>query len=174
MPDIVRNGDLTYKQRIDLIKRSLLINGIDLIDEKALDNSFYQFNIAIAGKPLSLNILPKNIVNSGWSDKPLIKRIQVQSFTMNEIDFNTSNTCSMFVGFAYANESPVFVVWNPFMFVYHKTVRSCYVDVELIARCRHEGFIKTVSSKQKVLLSDTENFGKMVLKYLEDNRIEKI
>ncbi len=174
MPDIVRNGDLTYKQRIDLIKRALLINGIGLISERTLENSFYQFNVIVTDKALSLNILPKNIVNSGWSDKPLIKRIQVQSFTMNEIKLNTSDTCSMFVGIAYANEAPIFVAWNPFMFVYHKTVRSCYVDVELIARCRHEGFIKTTSSKQKVLLSDTEHFGEMILKYLEDNRIEKL
>ena len=174
MPDIVRNGDLTYKQRIDLIKRSLLINGIDLVGEKPLDNSFYRFDTIISGRRISLNILPKNIVNSGWSDKPLIKRIQVQSFKMEEIDINKSDLCSMFVGFAYANESPIFVVWNPFMFVYHKTVRSCYVDVELIARCQHEGFVKTTSSKQKVLLSDVEHFGEMILKYVEDNRIETI
>lgn len=174
MPDIVRNGDLDIKQRIDLIKRCFLIGDIDLLSEEQQNNSFYLFKIGINGKIIDLHVLIKNVVNSGWSDKPLIKRIQVKSFKIEELQTNTEETCSMFLGIAYANEIPIFIVWNPFMFVYHNTVRSCYIDVELIVRCHYEGLIKTTSSKQKVMLCDPNHFKDMILTYLEDNKIGKL
>lgn len=174
MPDIVRNGDLVIKQRIDLIKRCLMIGGVDLLGEQQLDNSFYCFDVLINEKKFRLCLLLKNIVNSGWSDKPMIKRIQVKSFKMNDVEKNTANSCSVFIGIAYANEIPIFVAWNPFMFLYHNTVRSCYIDVELIARCQHEGLIRTTSSRQKVLLSDPNHFSEMISLYLEQNTIGQL
>lgn len=174
MPDIVRNGDLTLKQRIDLVKRCLMIAGIDLLNERQLENSFYCFDVLMNGRQMKICLLLKNIVNSGWSDKPMIKRIQVKSFNLNDIEKNTTNTCSIFVGIAYSNEIPVFVAWNPFMYLYHNTVRSCYIDVELLARCQHEGLLKTTSSRQKVILSDPNHFSELITLFLEQNAIEKL
>ncbi len=174
MADIVRNGDLTLKQRIDLIKRCLMIGNVHLRNERQLDNSFYCFDIKINQKDFKLYLLLKNIVNSGWNDKPFIKRIQVKAFTMSDIEKNTTDGCSIFIGIAYANEIPIFVAWNPFMFLYHNTVRSCYIDVELLARCQHEGLIKTVSSKQKVILADPNHFCDLINLYLEENTIRQL
>lgn len=173
MADIVRNGDLGYKQRIDLIKKCLIICNIDLISETQID-SFYHFEILLHGKKIKICAVLKNVVNSGWSDKPFIKRIQVKRFNSSELLKNTSEGCSLFIGLAYTNEAPIFVCWNPFMFLFHTTNRSCYIDVSLLARCQHEGFISTMSSNQKVILSDTNHFDKMIEKYIEFNAVEEL
>ena len=174
MPDIVRNGDLSYKQRVDLIKRCFMICGIDLVDEKPLDNGFYHFDILLDGKQISLYVLSKNIVNSGWSDKPFIKRIQVKPYKLNEVEKNTLDTSSLFIGIAYANEIPICVAWNPFMFLYHNTNRSCYINVELIARCQHEGMIKTKSSGQDVILCEPAHFKELIVTFLNSNATTEI
>ena len=174
MADIIRNGDFSRKQRIDLIKRCLLISGVNLIDEKQLDNSFHRFNVCLDGKEFSLDLLLKNISNSGWSDKPLIKRIQVRALPVDEIEKNTVRGCSIFIGVAYANESPILVAWNPFMFLYHNTNRSCYIDVKLLASCQHEGFLKATSSNQKVILADTSHFLELIEEYRRQNTIQEL
>lgn len=168
--DIVDNSSLTLKQRIDLIKEFLLRSNIELINVSEADYGFIKFDITLSGNAFSLMILPKNIVNSGWNDKPYIKRIQVMSFLDKNIPFNTKDNSSMFLGIGFVNNEPVAAVWNPFSYVYHKTNRSCYVDAESLSLCFHEGFIKTVDSKQVVLLCDKEHFGDLIYFYREENR----
>lgn len=167
---LINNSDLTLKQRIDLIKDFLLRSNIQLNNVEEVEYGFIKFNINLNGKNMSLHILPKNIVNSGWSDKPYIKRIQVMSFLGKNIPMNTRESVSMFLGIAFANEQPIFAVWNPFSYVYHKTNRSCYVNINSISLCFEEGFIKSIDSKQVVLLTDKSHFGDLINYYCEENR----
>ena len=168
--DIVSNSSLSLKQRIDLIKECLLRSDVELVNLSMADNNFVRFDIVCGKEKLSLHILPKNIVNSGWNDKPYIKRIQVMSFLDKRIPLNTKDNSSMFLGVAFVNNEPIFAVWNPFSYVFHKTNRSCYVEVESLALSSHQGFIKTIDSKQIVLLCDKEHFGDLIKYYNEENR----
>lgn len=168
--DIVDNSSLSLKQRIDLIKECLLRSDIELKDVSEGENGFFKFDIICENESFSLHILPKNVVNSGWSEKPYIKRIQVMSFLGKEIPLNTRENSSMFLGIAFVNNEPVISVWNPFSYVFHKTNRSCYVEVESLVLGSHEGFIKTIDSKQIVLVCDKYHFGDLIKFYHEDNR----
>lgn len=168
--DIVDNSSLSLKQRIDLIKECLLRSDIGLKNFSEGENGFYRFDIAFGNESYSLRILSKNIVNSGWSEKPYIKRIQVPSFLGKEIPLNTMQNSSMFLGIAFVNNEPIIAVWNPFSYVFHKTNRSCYVNVKSLVLGFHESFIKTIDSKQIVLVCDKGHFGDLVKYYHEDNR----
>ena len=172
MSDIIENGQLSQKQRIDLVKSFLMESDIELISETEMPNSFHGFSVRIIGKELKLSILTKNIVNSGWVEKPYIKRIQVTSFIGKQIEKNVDGSCSLFLGIAFANSKPIFIVWNPFLFVFHKTNRSCYVNVESIARCYHLGFLKTNDAKKEVYLCDSKHFCDLIKKFVEDNSVE--
>ena len=66
MSDIIENGQLSQKQRIDLVKSFLMESEIELISETEMPNSFHGFSVRIMGKELKLSILTKNVVNSGW------------------------------------------------------------------------------------------------------------
>lgn len=172
MSDIIENGQLTQKQRIDLVKSFLLESDVELLSEKDKPNSFHGFSVKILGKQLELNILTKNVVNSGWVEKPYIKRIQVTSFIGKQIEKNTDGSCSLFLGIAFANSKPIFIVWNPFLFVFHKTNRSCYVNVESIARCFHLGFLKTNDARKDVYLCDSKHFSELIERFIDDNSVE--
>ena len=168
--DVVDNSNLSLKQRVDLIKEFLLRSNVELFSAEETENGFVKFDIKNGKDVFSLHILPKNIVNSGWAEKPYIKRIQVMSFLGKNIPLNTKENSSLFLGIAFVNNEPIFAVWNPFAYVYHKTNRSCYVNVDSLALCSREGFIKTVDSKQVVLLCDKNHFGDLISYYHEENR----
>lgn len=168
--DIIDNSKLALKQRIDLIKECLLRSNIELFNILETENGFFRFDVKCSGTYFSLHILPKNIVNSGWAEKPYIKRIQVMSFFGKNIPMNTNENSSIFLGVAFVNSQPIFAVWNPFSYVYHKTNRSCYVNVNSLALCFREGFIKTVDSKQTVLLCDKHHLGELITYYREENK----
>ena len=146
----------------DLVTKYFDVNKIT----ETINNS-YLANMEIAKK--IINIYPKNIVNSGWSEKPYIKRIQVPSFLGKTIPLNNKEQCSLFLGIAFVNNKPIFAVWNPFTYVFHKTNRSCYVNVESLDICYHNGLYKTIDSKKEIILCDKDNFGQLLEIYFEEN-----
>lgn len=158
----VENASLDIKQRIDLIKQVLLINEIQLNSISDEDEYFHKFEIIYNNRPFILNLYLKNVVNSGWSDKPFIKRIQVPSFLGKTIPANSKNSISLFLGIAFVCDEPVFVVWNPFSFVYHKTNRSCYVTVQTLAETYQAGLLKTIDSKKEIVGCDKNNFKRLL------------
>jgi len=169
MNDIIDNGALDIKQRLDLIKDFLLNSNIAVLSVSKKDEYFYAFDIEVNGAKKIINIYPKNIVNSGWSEKPYIKRIQVPSFLGKTIPLNNKEQCSLFLGIAFVNNKPIFAVWNPFTYVFHKTNRSCYVNVESLDICYHNGLYKTIDSKKEIILCDKDNFGQLLEIYFEEN-----
>lgn len=168
----INNADLSLKQRIDLFKTFLLESSIDLIQLDNFNDDFTSFTINLDGKKFKLNLLLKNVVNSGWADKPLIKRIQVKAMTQDQIPINTELSCSMFCGFSFVNDEPILSVWNPFMYVFHKTNRSCYVNCNTLALCARDGYIKSVDSNQEVLNCNKNNLKKLILEFINRNAIE--
>ena len=168
----VENSALSFKSRQDLLKMVFIKSGISVLDGEFFDGTFMRYKLKLDNRLISLNILIKNIVNSGWIEKPYIKRIQIKSLLNVEVPKNTNESCTMLVGVALVNSKPILVVWNPFMYTYHNTNRSCYVNVESLAKCWRDGFLKTIDAKQNILLSDEENFGVLIKRYIDDNSIE--
>lgn len=169
MNDIIDNSSLDMKQRIDLIKEFFMNANIQVSSVSKEDEYFYTFKVRIDSIDKLFYIYPKNIVNSGWSEKPFIKRIQVPSFFGKNIPINNKSQCSMFLGIAFVNNQPIFAVWNPFSYVFHKTNRSCYVNVESLDICYHNCFHKTIDSKKEIWLCDKNNMGKLLEMYAEEN-----
>ena len=168
----ISNGSLSLKQRIDILKNFFVSSNLEIFEINNFSDEFLTFVTTLEGKKVSLNFLLKNVVNSGWANKPEIKRIQVKAISQENIPINTSNSCSLFAGIAFVNNEAVLAVWNPFMYVFHKTNRSCYVRVESLAIASRDGFLKTEDCKQEVLICDSKHFDSLLNVYLERNSIE--
>ena len=171
MEDIVENGSLDKKQRIDVVKSFFMASDFEIIDIKE-NAPFTCFSVRRAGRTLSLYLLLKNIVNSGWSNKPYIKRIQIMSLANVDVPHNSGNTYSILLGIGIVNGQPIVCVWNPFLFVFHKSNRSCYVLVKSLALCHHVGFYSTNDSGNDLLLSDKNNFGKLIFEYIDRYEVQ--
>lgn len=168
----IENGNLSLKQRIDILKNFFVSSDLNIFEINNFSDDFITFVTEINAKKITLHFLLKNIVNSGWSDKPDIKRIQVKALTAESVPVNNHSTCSLFAGFAFVNGEPIMAVWNPFMYVFHKTNRSCYINVHSLALCARDGFLKTLDSNQEVLLCNKENLLNLLKTYVERNSIE--
>ena len=159
---LVENSALNIKQRIDLVKQALILSDIELLDCSNKGEYFHEFLINYHCRRFSLNLFIKNIANSGWADKPYIKRIQVPSLLGKTIPKKGNDSISLFLGIAFVSGDPIFVAWNPFSYVYHKTNRSCYVLVQSLANAFQCGLFKTVDCKKEVVLCTQSNFGRLI------------
>lgn len=169
---VVENSKLSLKQRYDLLKRAFLKSNINLIEEKDILSPFKTFVIKYNDKTIKLNVVLKNVTNSGWSEKYYIKRIQVSSIKDEDLPSNSLNTLSMFLGIANLNGLPIFICWNPFLFKFHKTNRSCYINVNHIVQCLDKPFISVIDSKMEVLLCSENGFAELIDHFIEKNSIE--
>src|SRR5574344_836555 len=160
--------NLSKQTLISLLKRFLISSNIVFISEdQPLFEHVNSFTIRLNKKNLKLHVILKNISYGGWKEKPLIKRIQVASLEGKKIPEISMNEIFILGGFCYVNDKPILVGWNPFRFTYHKTNRSCYVNVYSILKVNNLGFLISNDFKKEEFICDELNFDKLLIEYVK-------
>ncbi len=121
-------------------------------------------------KPLYLSLYLKNITGAGWQDKPKIKRVQVTNVRVTAPDNyvnTTDNQSLMVLGYYEYDDNPIMVAWDAYRYVNHKTMRSCYVNIDTLIRAYQLGYLTTTNASQKVWIFTPQYFGKFVDDYIE-------
>ena len=123
-----------------------------------LDNQEYLFDMFL-----------KNITGAGWEDKPEIKRCQVSNAKNDDIDIEIieHKKYNLILGYYCFDENPILVAWDPYRYMNHNTIRSCYVTVDTLKRGYEKGFYEGVVSSQKLWVFKGECFVKFVNRYIE-------
>ena len=167
----ITNGEFSLKQRIDIIKSFCDASNIEITKIKENKTiSFVEFDILINSQSFKLFLYLKNIVNSGWSNKPHIKRIQIKAFDL--IPENKEGKICALVGICNGMNGPVVAFWNPFLFTFHKKNRSGYLLTEQLEEADNRGFVETDYADKKILICSSSSFYKLLTKYLEKNYID--
>lgn len=96
----------------------------------ATDGSVHRVNVKVDGKHIRLNFILRALGTGGWKDKPWIYRIQVGAFKEAALPRSGKGELSLLLGVFYLDGSLALAAWNPFMYVFHKTNRSCYLKEE--------------------------------------------
>ena len=167
----ITNGEFSLKQRIDVIKSFCIASNIEILqvkEDKAI--SFVEFDILINNQEFRLYLYLKNIVNSGWSNKPHIKRIQIKAF--NEIPENKEGNLCALVGICNGTNGPIVAFWNPFLYTFHKKNRSGYLLTEHLEEADEYGYLETEYADKKILVCSSTSFSKLLEKYIEKNYID--
>ena len=167
----ITNGEFSLKQRIDVIKSFCIASNIEILqvkEDKAI--SFVEFDVLINNQEFRLYLYLKNIVNSGWSNKPHIKRIQIKAF--NEIPENKEGNLCALVGICNGTSGPVVAFWNPFLYTFHKKNRSGYLLTEHLEEADEYGYLETEYADKKILVCSSTSFSKLLEKYIEKNYID--
>ena len=167
----ISNGEFSIKQRIDVIKSFCVASNIEVTqikEDKTI--SFVEFDILFKEQAYKLFLYPKNIVDSGWSNKPHIKRIQIKAF--NTIPENKEGNLCALVGICNGDNGPVLAFWNPFLYTFHKKNRSGYLLLEQLEEADESGFLETEYADKKILICSSTSFDKLLDRYIEKNYID--
>lgn len=137
-------------------------------------SSPYAAVVSHGNKEYKLVLYLKNITGAGWSDKPHIKRVQVNNVRNEDatkyID-TTSEQTILILGYYNFDNNPLIVAWNAYKYVYHNTIRSCYVTIDNLIEGYRNGIIETECSEQKIWVFQPKYFGEFLDSYIRDNTI---
>lgn len=167
--NIVEGLDKKYKPReLSLYFVEMLSeNGYKIVEFNDKGAIKY-LKASINGQKIEIYFLIRNIVHSGWKEKPHIKRIQVQNFSINNPElFKPLNNSSFFffVGYYNFDGNPLFVYWDPGRYTHHITNRSCYVYLNTLVEAYKKGYIETVNMNKRVWVLTSENFNLFLNNY---------
>lgn len=170
---IILEIDKKYSKKELLTKFEEFIYSSNFILKQNINIKTLPYEIIIKNETqeFKLFFILKNITGAGWENKPKIKRIQVKNTEQfnHNCELNTTNNQQIFVLFGYYNfeENPLLVAWNPYNYNHHKTIRSCYVSIDLLHECYDKGYICTVDSGNRIWLFDPFHFKKFLIDYIE-------
>lgn len=167
----ITNGEFSMKQRIDVIKSFCTASNIEITqikEDKTI--SFVEFDVLIDSQNFKLYLYLKNIVNSGWSNKPHIKRIQIKAF--GTIPENKDGSICALVGICNGEHGPIVAFWNPFLYTFHKKNRSGYLLVEQLEEADDCGFLETEYADKKILICSHLSFYRLLTRYIEKNYLD--
>ena len=134
----------------------------------------YVATIKKDGKEYTLVMYLKNITGAGWADKPHMKRVQVSNVRKDDMDKyidTTNNQTILILGYYNFDDNPVIVAWNAYRYVYHNTVRSCYVSVDNLMDAYKSGMAVTECSNQEIWVFKPNHFEEFLKNYIEQNKI---
>lgn len=155
-------------------KVETFVSSFPIIDkQKEKDNTFV-YKITYKNKDFNLKIFSKNICNSGWSDKPEIKRIQIPALTT---DYKTTKSeCFLLAGLCHYIDKDLLVVWgSPGRYRNYSSIRSAYVDVYSLNSGYEKGFCKVnINRIEFIYICDKEHFKDLVDNYIKDTFVEEI
>lgn len=126
------------------------------------------------GKKYTLVMYLKNITGAGWADKPHMKRVQVSNVRNDDMDKyidTTNNQTILIVGYYNFDNNPLIVAWDAYRYVYHNTVRSCYVSIDNLLDAYKSGFAITECSNQKIWVFKPNHFAEFLEDYIDSNKI---
>ena len=133
------------------------------------DGAVHRVTIEIDGRPLRLNFVLRALGTGGWKDKPWIYRIQIGVLGEDALPRNGNGELSLLLGLFYLGSSLALAAWNPFMYVFHKTNRSCYLKEDDIRSLSEEpcGVIEGKASDPAPILTRGDSFGKFITECLK-------
>jgi len=144
--------------------------------EKWIDNKRAPYELLVIDpedKMIHMVVYLKNITGAGWADKLNIKRVQVSNIRIVDPDnyVGTSNYQTLLIlGYYNFDDNPIMVAWDAYRYVQHKTMRSCYVNVESLKRGYQNGYFVGTDSSQKIWVFDHDHFDKFLNNNIEYNK----
>ena len=167
--DFIMSEDVKYS-RDELISRTMKelkksgVEGINL----DYNSKLFELKFIHQGTQIVFALFLKNITGAGWKEKPDIKRCQVQNPKNENIDLEiiVNKKYNLILGYYCFDDNPILVAWDPYRYINHNTIRSCYVTVDTLKRGYEKGFYEGVVSSQKLWVFTGENFEKFVDRYI--------
>lgn len=162
-------------------KKELLLKFEEFIKLEGFSLSWDTYNrvpyvatIEKEGKAYTLVMYLKNVTGAGWRDKPHMKRVQVSNVRNDDMEkyIDTTNDQTILIlGYYNFDGNPLLVAWDAYRYVYHNTVRSCYVSIDNLMEAYKSGFVVTECSNQKIWVFKPHHFSKFLDDYIESNKI---
>lgn len=163
----MKNDKKMSENKIDAFTSALLCSGYE-IKKLTQEGLFYEILVK-KNAEIKIKFIIKNIVKSGWSDKPLIRRIQIPKITEKSFLISNFKQTTMLVGFIRVIDKNIFVLWSIYKNNSHKTNKSCYINLQTIFRTYLEGYVSCMESDQMIWAADENNLSKALYNYLSYN-----
>jgi len=154
---------------IDILEKALLNSGYESLDYSFNKNTcLYEFRIH-GIHDFNIFAIYKKIVNGGWKEKPLIKRVQIPKIDVSKLPISTFSVTSMVIGTLEVVDKNLFVIWSLYNNTAHNTNKSCYVRMHNIFKAYLEGFFIGEDFNQRVWIADEKNLNKIFYDFLKHN-----
>lgn len=129
----------------------------------------YHVIIKNENKEWILYFFLKNITGAGWADKPNIKRVQIKNTSEFNQELIPTNDKQLLTLFGYYNfdNNPIMVAWDAYRYDHHRTLRSCYVSVNLLQLGYQKGFCCSVDAGNRLWLFDRYHFKEFLIDYIK-------
>lgn len=168
--NIVIAEDKKYPRQalVDGTIKEINKSGSTVLSLEFAENQF-SLKCVVDDKHLSFDLFLKNITGAGWKDKPYVKRCQVSNIQKKnpvKNDIVKDKHYNLILGYYNFDSNPIFVAWDPYRYLHHKTLRSCYVTVDALKRGYEKKFFECVVSSQKCWIFIGERFAEFVERYI--------
>lgn len=173
--NIDRNNNFIIADDKKYMRNDLIKNTIAEFTKSGLKNIKLEFNdkqfflkCNFEGKYLSFDMFLKNITGAGWKDKINMKRCQVSNIKNTNPEKTIiikDNHYNLIIGYYNFDNNPIFVAWDPYRYLNHKTIRSCYVTVDALKRGYEKKYYECVVSSQKCWIFLGEKFKEFIDNY---------
>ncbi len=163
--DKIINSKICFDFLVDTINKSSF-KLVKLIKTK---NSFNELLLEDKiGGILKISFILRSISGAGWKDKPHIKRVQVPNVSNNLVETNNIELKSHFIIFGFYNfdNNPIFSAWDGKRYLFHKTIRSCYLNIETLQRGYDQKYIETINSSQKIWVFLPDKFDRFIESFI--------
>lgn len=160
---------MKIKQDKDQNKNEIFITSLISSGYKILSNSYengYHELLIEKNSEIRIKYMIKNIVKSGWENKPLIRRIQITKIESKDLLISNNKQTTFLIGILPVIDKNIFVIWNVYKNNNHNTNKSCYVNLQTIFRTYLEGYVSCMESDQMIWASDENNLGKAIYNYM--------
>jgi len=154
---------------VSKIELGLVKSGFQIINSIFL-NDFNVHKIIIKSNiEITVYAYLKKITSSGWSNKTNVRRVQISKLDMSKLVKSTLNETAIIIGYQDIFEKTIYVAWNVYKYIAHKTNRSCYVNASSLFKAFIDGYFTTTDLSQKVWVSDEKNLNKLLYDYMKYN-----
>ncbi len=173
--NVTRDNDYIMSEDVKFSRDELINKTIQEIKKSGVDGVELKYNkkqfdlkFIYQGRCIRFEMFLKNITGAGWKEKPEIKRCQVSNAKNDDLDVGIIDNCkyNLILGFYCFDNNPIFVAWDPYRYLHHNTIRSCYVTVDTLKRGYEKKFYEGVVASQKLWVFTGENFIKFVDRYI--------
>ena len=163
--NILKRDELITISKLELSKSE-----IEVLDLIYSNKQFYLYVKNKKNETIQFTMFLKNITGAGWKDKLDFKRCQVANLKLESpesISIISNKHYNLILGVYLFDDNPIFVAWDPYRYLNHKTIRSCYVTVDTLKRGYEKQFYEGVVSSQKLWVFVGEKFNDFLDKYID-------
>lgn len=147
---------------------NILLASNFFIESKTDSNGFVKYDIlSFENTSYTLYVKLRNLTECGRSNKKYLRRIQTTS-TAEYPKISTNSFVILGSIYLYKNE-PILINRNYLNYIYHKTNRSCYVNLNSIRTASDLGYYHGHDCDQDIYLCDKKSFETLIKEYLKIN-----